>query len=53
MENIKIKIEVISNDKSATSTVDLKSYELTKEMHGINILDEIVAQLLSEIVKNK
>lgn len=57
MENLKIKIQILDeqNNVLISSTINNDSIKAVKELHGVNILDDIYNSLLEDLltVKNK
>jgi hypothetical protein len=52
MENLQIKIVITDGEKEAKTSIDIKDYQMMKELHGVSLIDEQVDVLLNEIKKS-
>jgi len=52
---LKVKIQIIGEEDKVliSSTIDSDTIKTTKELHGVNILEDIYNSLLEELEKNK
>ena len=55
MENIKVKIQIIGEEDKVliSSTINNSTIKAAKELHGVNILEDIYNSLLEDLEKNK
>jgi len=55
MENLKVKLQLIGEDNRVliSSTINNSTIKTTKELHGVNILEDIYNSLLEDLEKNK
>lgn len=55
MENLKVKIQIIGEDDKVliSSIINNNTIKTTKELHGVNILEDIYNSLLEELENNK
>lgn len=55
MENIKVKLQLIGDDDKVliSSVINNDTIKTTKELHGVNILEDIYNSLLEDLEKNK
>ena len=55
MENIKVKIQIIGEEDKVliSSTINNNTIKTAKELHGVNILEDIYNSLLEDLEKNK
>lgn len=55
MENIKVKIQIIGEEDKVliSSTINNSTIKTAKELHGVNILEDIYNSLLEDLEKNK
>ena len=55
MENLKVKIQLIGEDNGVliSSTINNNTIKTVKELHGVNILEDIYNSLLEDLEKNK
>ena len=55
MKNFKVKIQIIGEDDKVliSSIINNNTIKTTKELHGVNILEDIYNSLLEDLEKNK
>ena len=55
MENLKVKLQLIGEDNKVliSSTINNSTIKTAKELHGVNILEDIYNSLLEDLEKNK
>jgi hypothetical protein len=55
MENIKVKIQIIGEEDKVliSSTINNSTIKTAKELHGVNILEDIYNSLLEDLEKTK
>ena len=55
MENLKVKLQLIGEDNRVliSSTINNSTIKTIKELHGVNILEDIYNSLLEDLEKNK
>jgi len=46
-----IKIVITDGEKEAKTSINIEDYQMTKELHGVSLVDEQVDVLLNEIKK--
>jgi len=46
-----IKIVITDGEKEAKTSINIEDYQMTKELHGVSLIDEQVDVLLNEIKK--
>jgi len=46
-----IKIVITDGEKEAKTSINVEDYQITKELHGVSLIDEQVDVLLNEIKK--
>ena len=54
MENLKVKIQIIGEEDKIliSSIIKNDTIKTTKELHGVNILEDIYNSLLEDLEKN-
>jgi len=54
MENLKVKIQIIGEEDKIliSSIINNDTIKTTKELHGVNILEDIYNSLLGDLEKN-
>jgi hypothetical protein len=55
MEKLKVKIQIIGEEDKVliSSTINNSTIKTAKELHGVNILEDIYNSLLEDLEKNK
>ncbi len=52
MVNLQIKITITDGEKEAKSSINVKDYQIMKQLHGVNLVGETVDALLDKIQKS-
>ncbi len=55
MENLKVKIQIVGEDDKVliSSIINNDTIKTAKELHGVNLLEDIYNSLLEDLEKNK
>ncbi len=55
MENLKVKIQIVGEDDKVLilSIINNDTIKTAKELHGVNLLEDIYNSLLEDLEKNK
>ncbi len=55
MENLKVKIQIVGEDDKVliSSVINNDTIKTAKELHGVNLLEDIYNSLLEDLEKNK